>query len=257
MLDRIKKKQWDGFKDFVESLECSLPAQRSAILLNGILEDPRFMCWVTRNLRGFPHFLELPADEIEAVIRSNDSMLTLVAKALGVGSEEELQGMAHVFPRHMGKLRDEWGLLKEVPHAERESARFFLLKTVRKLQRQELIQGFRWELPPPETFLERPAQKDGVMRILYEDQTLAAEGEMLKGRRIGQWKHFYENGKLLGEGSYLEGFKNGEWTFYYGNGARRSRGKFRQDLRHGLWKEWDREGGEREVEWVEGKRKEE
>jgi hypothetical protein len=254
MLDRIKKKQWDGFKEFVESLEVTAPVQRSVIMLNGILEDPRFMSWVTKNLHSFKDFLALPTDEIEQVATSTESMLKVVAKALEATDPEGFQQFAPIFPKVFGRLRDEMGFLQNVSPAERESARVFLLKTVRKLQRQESIQGFRWNLPPQEIFLEKPAVKDGVVQILFEDGTLAAEGELHKGRRLGKWQHFYDNGKLLGEGDYVDGLKTGTWTFYFGNGELRAKGRYREDTRHGEWREWDREGSTRLVTWKDGKK---
>lgn len=257
MLERIKKKQLDGFKEFVESMEVTAPGQRSYIMLNGILEDPRFMSWVTKNLRSFKDFLELPTDEIEHVTSSNESVLKMVAKALEARDPSSVQEFAPMFPKTFGKLRDELGLLNDVPAAERESARFFLLKTVRRLQRQESIQGFRWQLPPQDIFVEKPSVKEGVVQIFFEDGTLAAEGEVLKGKRIGKWHHFYDNGKLLGEGEYFEGLKTGAWSFYFGNGQPRAQGKYKEDVRQGEWQEWSRDGGTRVVKWKDGKKSEE
>lgn len=255
MLDRIKKKQWDGFKEFVENMEVTSSAQRPAILMNGILEDPRFMRWVTKNLRGFHDFLQLPGDEIEQVLKSNESVMDVFAKAVEIRSEEEMVNLSRQLPRIFGKLKDALEFAKETSPAERESAQFFLLKTVRKMQRQEALNGFRWELPPPEVFHERPAIKEGILQILFEDGKLAAEGEVLKGKRIGPWKHFYDDGKLFAEGPYLDGLKHGAWMFYYGQGTPRSEGKFLADVRQGIWQEWDRNGNVGEVEWHDGKRK--
>ena len=254
MLERIKKKQWDGFKEFVESMEVTSAGPRSYIVLNGILEDPRFMSWVTKNLRHFKDFLELPSDEIEQVVATSESMVKVVAKALESTDAEGLQQYAPIFPKVFGKIRDEIGLLQQVSPAERESARFFLLKTARKLQRQEAIQGFRWQLPPQEIFLEKPTLKNGVQQIFFDAGNLAAEGELLKGKRIGKWHHFYDNGKLLAEGEYFEGLKTGPWNFYFGNGQPRSQGKFKQDVRQGEWIERDREGNSVVVTWKDGKK---
>lgn len=93
------------------------------------------------------------------------------------------------------------------------------------------------------------------MQIFFEDGTLAAEGEVLKGKRIGLWKHYYDDGRLLAEGTYVEGLKHGKWLFHYGQGSPRAEGKFISDVRQGLWREWDRNGVEREIEWVDGKRR--
>lgn len=254
MLERIKKKQIEGFKDFVESLETAPPASRAAIFMSGVLEDPRFMSWVTKNIRSFSGFLEFPTDEIEIVLRSSETMVTVLMKALSPKTEEELQQMSSVFPHFIGRLREENQLLSEVLPSEREAAQLHVLRAIRKLQKLEKIQGFHWELPPLEIFQERLAIKDGMIELTFDDGKIAAVGEILKGKRIGVWKHYYDNGQLMAEGPYLEGIKTGPWTFFYGNGAIRSKGKYQDDARHGLWEEWERDGTMREVEWVEGKR---
>ena len=254
MLERIKKKQWDGFKDFVESMEVTSSSQRPAILLNGILEDPKFMSWVTKNLRGFKDFLDLPGHEIEQIVKSNESILGVLAKAIEVKGPDDFQALATSLPRIFPKLKDEIEYAQNLSTAERESAQFFLIKAARKMQRQELIQGFRWELPPPDLFQEKLTQKEGVLKIFFVGGILAAEGEMLRGKRSGKWSHYYDNGKLLAEGTYVEGLKQGKWSFYYGQGTPKAEGKFVGDVRQGIWREWDRNGNEKETEWVDGKK---
>lgn len=254
MLDRIKKRQWEGLKDFVESVEVTGANQRQQILLNGILEDPIFMRWVTKNLRTFQQFLELPSDEIDLVVRSNDVMLTVIAKALPLETIDDIQKYSTIFPRVFGKLRDEVSFLQGVCSAERETAQFFVLRATRKLQREEKIQGFKWLLPSREVFFEKPGEREGKIKIKFDDGTLAAEGELLKGKRIGLWKHFYDNGRLLAEGNYQEGIKTGPWIFYFSSGEKRAEGKYSSDSRHGKWSEWDRDGQRRETEWNEGKK---
>ena len=254
MLDRIKKRQWEGLKDFVESVEITTAAQRQTILLNGVLEDPLFMRWVMKNIKGFPDFLSLSSDQIEDILRTNESLPRVLAKALPASDPAELQQYAVLCPRIFPKLKDEFSLLSQVPPGERESAQFFLLKTVRKMQREQRIEGFRWQLPSQEVFYDKPSVKEGKLQITFEDGTIAAEGEMHKGKRIGKWRHFYDNGRLLGEGSYQEGSKTGNWVFLYASGERRSEGHFFNDVRHGPWVEWDRTGEKREIEWKEGKK---
>jgi len=254
MLERIKKKQWDGFKDFVESLESSTAQARQFIMLNGVLEDPLFMRWVMKNVQGFGDFLSLSSDQIEDVLRSGEAMVSVLAKALPVANVDELQSnYAQLCPRQFSKLKDEFSYLQEISEAQRESAQIFLLKSVRKLQREERLEGFRWSLPPQDVFFEK-GPKEGTTSIVFDDGTIAATGEMFKGKRIGRWQHFYDNGRLLAEGQYQEGNKTGTWQFFYGNGNKKAEGKYLADVRHGLWREWDREGAVSEIAWVEGKR---
>jgi hypothetical protein len=254
MLERIKKKQWEGFKDFVESLESSTAQHRQFIMLNGVLEDPLFMRWVMKNLKTFPDLLALSSDQIEDILRSNESMVSVLAKALPVASVDELQTKyGQLCPRQFSKLKDEFSYLQEVSEAQRESAQIFLMKAVRKMQKEERLEGFRWNLPPRDVFFEK-GPKEGLNSITFEDGTLAATGEMFKGKRIGKWQHFYDNGRLLAEGQYQEGNKTGSWQFFYGNGKKKAEGKYLADVRHGRWIEWDRDGVLSECDWVEGKR---
>ena len=68
MLERIKKKQLDGFREFVVSLETTSMQSRGQIFTSGVLEDPLYMSWVMKNIRTYEDFLKLPADEIEKVL---------------------------------------------------------------------------------------------------------------------------------------------------------------------------------------------
>lgn len=251
MLSRIKKKQYEGFKDFVESLETTVFASRYNIVVNGILEDPAFMQWVTRNLKTFEQFLEFTSDDIEQVMRSNDSMMMMLARAM---KNLDWEKYSPNFSRFLGKLKDEISYLSEVTPAEQEKAQFFILKAARKMQREEKIQGFKWELPPQDVFHVVTLPREGVTQLKFIDGSVAAEGEALKGKRIGLWKHFYETKKLLAEGTYQEDLKVGPWTFYYSNGDKRSEGHYLNDSRHGQWKEWSRTGELTLSEWVEGKK---
>ena len=254
MLERIKKKQFEGFREFVESMEVTPASTRPQILISGILDDPIFMKWVTQNIRGFRHFLALPSDELNAVLESNEALIPVLARAFEERTTDYLQSIAANIPRYYAKLKEEIEYTPVVTFGERETAQFLLLKSVRKMQKQELIQGFRWELPPPEVLRERPAVKDGVLQILFENGTIAATGECLKNKRLGPWQHFYDDGKLLAEGTYIEDRKHGLWHLYYANGKPRTEGHHLQDQGHGAWKEWDRDGTLRESQWVEGKK---
>lgn len=251
MLDRIKKRQIDGLKEFVQNMEITNGTTRVPILTVGILEDPIFMGWVMKNIKTFDDFLNLPTEEIEAVFKSSDRIMSVFAKCMYGCDQRKLVDLETIMPRFMSKFKDEFSFIKEVSTSEKESARYFIVKTVRKLQSQELIQGFDWKLPPMDIYYFK-ALKDGPGEIFFENGNLAAAGEHIKGRRSGYWKHFFETGKLLAEGDYLDGLKTGSWLFYYGNGEKRSQGIYKGDQRNGVWKEWDRGGNLTEVEYLEG-----
>jgi hypothetical protein len=254
MLERIKKRQIQGFKEFVVNLETSGLQTRGHIFMAGVLEDSLYMSYVMKNIRTFEDFLELDSDDIDTVLSQQDQLQGLFAKCFFGASEEKLMQLETVIPRFFGRFKDELTYLKEVTPAEREGARTFILKLVRKLQHEERIHGFRWNLPPQDFYYPKQ-YKDGGEKIYFENGVLAAEGSYLKGRRIGEWHHFYETGALLASGDYFDGDKTGNWIFHFSSGAKKAEGKYLNDEKHGSWREWDRKGVESEVIYDQGVRK--
>ena len=253
MLDRIKKRQLDGFKEFVINMETTGATTRSQIFTAGILEDPIFMDWVMKNIRTFDDFLKLSSDDIATVLQGQDQTISIFAKAL-FGNEAEIKNLEGTIPQLLSRFKDELSYIKEVTPQERDSAKFFIMKAARKFQMDESINGFQWKLPPMDVFYPKQ-YKDGPGQIVFDSGTVAAEGEFTKGKRTNSWKHYYENGKLLAEGDYFDGLKTNVWVFYWSNGNIKSQGKYKSDLKHGFWKEWDRHGTLTEVEYVEGVKK--
>jgi hypothetical protein len=254
MLDRIKKRQFDGFKEFVQSMEITASASRQQIIMTGILEDPIFMTFVIKNLKTFNDFLKLSSDDITAVLRTKDQMLGLFAKSVHGKTPEEMAEIESLIPTLRSKFKDELSYLAEVSTAEKESAKFFMVKTARLMQMEERIMGFPWVLPPQDLFYPK-ALKDGKFETHFESGVLAVQGEIFKNKRTNYWKHYYDNGKLLAEGEYSEGMKRGEWKFYFSSGNPKSQGKYMADLKQGQWKEWDRDGKENQCEYFEGVKK--
>lgn len=254
MLDRIKKRQIDGFKEFVINMETTPFQSRAQIFTTGVLEDPVFMNYVMKNIKTFDDFLELESGDIETVLNSQEQMIGLFAKSIHGSPQEKIMELESSLPKFMSRLKDELSYLGEVSTQEREGAKFYIMKSLRKFQMEEKVYGFRWELPPQDLYYPKN-YKDGVTKLFFESGVLAAEGEYSKGKRIGFWKHNYDNGLLLAEGDYLEGQKTGVWVFYYTNGDIKAQGKYKDDLKHGRWQEWDRSGKENVVEYNEGVRK--
>lgn len=250
MLERIKKKQLEGFREFVISLETTAISSRGQIFTSGVLEDPMYMSWVMKNIRTFEDFLKLPADEIEKVLASQENIVNVFAKSI----EDRSMGISFVestIPRLLAKIKDEWEFLGNVTPEQRMSARSHIMKVTRKLQVSEEILGFRWQLPPMDIFYPK-AYKDGLTEICFDSGVMAAKGMMERGQRVGPWVHYYDNGRILAQGSYLNGLKEGEWAFFYSTGKDRARGKYFGDQRHGMWKEWNRDAVVSEVEYNEG-----
>jgi hypothetical protein len=254
ILDRIKKRQTDGFKEFVINMETTGATSRSQIFTAGVLEDPIYMGYVMKNIRCFDDFLQLNSDDINAVLTEQEQLLGLFAKCVFGLDDTKIMALETVISRHFSKLKDELSYLKEVTPAEKEGAKFYLLKTVRKMQMEEKIYGFHWSLPPQDVYYPK-INKDGLVRIYFESGVVAAEGMFSDGKRLGMWRHNYDNGSVLAEGDYFEGLKTGVWVFYYSNGNIKSQGKYKADLKHGLWKDWDRNEVMSQVEFNEGVRK--
>jgi hypothetical protein len=254
MLDRIKKRQYLGFKEFVQNMETTGSIARQPILLAGILEDPVFMTHVMKNVRTFDDFLNLPSNEIDTVLTSQEQIIGILAKCLFGGSSESLTSLEFMIPKHIGRLKDQLSYLSAVSASEKEGAKYFILKVVRKLQAQENIQGFHWKLPPNDIFFPK-VYRDGEAQIYFESGILAAEGSTYKGKKNNSWKHYYDTGKLMAEGDYEDGLKTGVWAFYFGNGCLRSQGLYENDVKLGKWKDWDRSGLMTETEFHEGLKK--
>lgn len=247
MLDRIKKKQLIGFKEFVQNMETTPATKRVHIFMTGVLEDPIYMNWVMKNIKSFADVLKLPSEDIEAVLLIQEQLITIFAKSI---LNESIDPLVFL-PRLGGRVKDELSYLGEISEQEIASARSYILKMTRKLQMEEKIIGFDWLLPPQDVFFNKHI-KDGHEQVYFDNGMLAAEGEYSKAKRVGYWKHNYDNGKLLAEGEYLDGLKVGTWVFYYSNGNIKSQGKYLNDQKHGIWQEWDRNGVLSEFKYREG-----
>lgn len=253
MLERIKKRQYEGFKEFVQNLETSPRNTRQQILLIGTLEDPLFMQSVMKNIKNFENFLELPSAEIVDVIQAQEQFINLFAKAI-YGEQSLLMKLDELIPRYASKIREELSYMGGVTAMEKEGARFHFIKKARALGAEEKIHGFSWHLPDVSIFHVGNLD-DGRLEIKFENGILAAEGDIFRGQRTGEWSHYYDSGKLLAQGRYVLGLKQGEWKFYYPNGSLKALGRFVEDLRHGQWKEWDRNNEVKEMYYEEGVRK--
>jgi hypothetical protein len=251
MLDRIKKKQADGFKEFVSSMETTGSPMRGQILTAGLMEDPLYMTYVMKNLKTFDDFLQLSSDDILKVITSQNQMVGLFAKCIFGSGPDPVKNFESSLPALVSKLKDELSYIKEVTPREREGASFFILGVTRKFQLEDKIQGFPWAMPPQEIYLPLKII-EGENKIIFENGVTAAEGVCNKGKRVGKWKHFYETGKLLAEGEYFNDLKTGLWNFYYSNGQSKAEGSFRSDLKQGTWKEWDRNGNMNKIVYNDG-----
>lgn len=247
MLDRIKKKEIAGFKDFVLNMETTIASKRVQIFMTGVLEDPIFMDWVMKNLKTFSDVLKLSRSDLETVLQMQESMPNVFAKSI---AEEKLD-LTELIPHLAGRVTEELRYMGELEKSEVAAAQAYILKSVRQLQQAEKIKGFEWKLPSRDLFLSKHC-KDGLEKTFFDNGFLASAGEYLKGKRTGPWQHNYDTGKTLAEGEYLGGLKVGNWIFYYANGDKKAQGHYYLDQKHGTWLEWDRKGNMVEINFVEG-----
>lgn len=240
MLERIKKRFLDGFKDFVLNMETTGLWKRQQIIITGILEDPIYMSWIMKNIKSLPNILELNSEDVETVLKTQPQAAGVLARALFSLPVNQRDAFVNSLPKSASLLQDEISYLSEVSPSEQEGAVFFLLKIIRKLQEEELIIGFGWRLPPMDIFYPKQYE-DGPLKIFFESGILAAEGVMSSNRRTGAWTHYYDSGKILARGHYSGGMKEGNWEFFFGNGKPKSQGMYFNDNKSGIWKEWNRQ----------------
>src|SRR5690606_21794084 len=151
MLDRIKKKQLNGFKEFVQNMEITSSSKRIHIFMTGVLEDPIYMNWVMKNIKNFSHVLELSSEDLEAVLMFQEQMVGIFAKSI---AKEDIDPLS-LLPRLGNRVRDELSYLGDLSPQEIDSARFYMIKMTRKLQMEEKITGFNWLLPPQDVFFNK------------------------------------------------------------------------------------------------------
>ncbi len=255
MLSRIKRKELEGFKEFVTNLETTTEARRKEIIQVAVLEDPIYMSWVIKNITTAEEVVKLSSDQIEKIINNLPSGLLVMAKAF-FNTPELTYLKEQVISRYMvADFNDYLASITTLKRAEQEGAQFLIMKVMRSLQAKEDIYGPIWQLPPVELMREDKMQSvTGFKEIKFDNGAIAAKGHMIKNHRHGEWHHFFENGKLMAKGTYDQGQKVGTWSFWYLNGKTKAEGSFKNDSKHGPWNEYDHEGNMVVAEYEEGKR---
>jgi hypothetical protein len=255
ILNRIKRQELDGFREFVTNLETTTESKRKEIIQLAVLEDPIYMNWILKNITDVNKVIRLSSDQFEKILKNLPNGLQILSRAFYNHPDLEFI-KTQVLTRFMlGEFEDYLSNIKALKKSEQEGAQFLIMKSMRLLQAQEQIIGPHWFLPPIEIMREDKMKSiSGVSEIFFENGNLAARGEILKNLREGFWEHFFENGKLMANGEYDQGQKSGSWSFWYISGKIKSQGEFKNDMKHGTWKEYDSEGTVTVVEFEEGKR---
>lgn len=255
MLTRLKKKELDGFKEFVCNLETTPETRRKEILQLAALEDPIYASWVMKNMASANDVLKLSSDQIDKVIKTLPNGLNVLAKAF-YNSEKVSFIKEQVLSRYMlSDFEEFYAAISSLKKSEQEGSQFLLLKVVRDLQRKEEIEGPFWSLPPISLMNEEKLDvMNGDVEIKFDNGKVAAKGSVLKGDRHGIWEHYFENAQLMAKGFYRAGLKNGSWEFWYLNGKVKAKGSFKDDNKHGDWIEFDSTGTETLAKYEYGKK---
>ena len=249
ILDRIKKKEYKGFKEFVGNLDSSPGFKRNEIMALGMTEDPIYMSWVVKNILTMEKLSQLNGDFFDTITKNSETYIDVIAqsihgtKHLGVFFEQCLSAP-------LGRLVKEALKTRIVVSAEDQfKAQCVLYREFRKLQERDEAGGIAWHLPPKEIFSQKDGVDAGVVEIKLENGKLCARGNVLNSKRTGPWSFFYETGSVLGQGSFLRGQKQGVWTLFYPNGNNFLVGEFKNDERYGKWSIYDVKGNVTEKQY--------
>lgn len=255
MLTRLKRRELEGFKEFVCNLETTPESRRKEILQLAALEDPLYTSWVIKNITTINSILKLSSDQIDKVLKTIPNGINALAKAF-YNSEQIPFIKEQVLSRYMLSDFEEYLVaISALKKSEQEGSQFLILKVVRELQRKGEIEGPFWSLPPIDLMNEEKMTSfNGEVEIKFDNGAVAAKGTMLKSQRHGIWEHYFESAQIMARGFYRAGLKNGNWEFWYLNGKVKAKGAFKDDNKHGEWHEYDQTGTETLVKYEQGKK---
>lgn len=253
ILAKYKKKSLEGFKEAVKAFETTSAAHLKNKLENAMLEDPVYCNYLLKNMLNLHCFMELTSDEIMSVCKNLQGYQDIIAQA--IYKTPYAQELEKYLPKHILKeVSDALELVKDLRQATQESAVFSIVRTMRMLQENDMVEVRPWSMPPVEVVKEnKTLPREGNIKLYYEDGTIALEGLHVKGKRHGIWKHHYPNGQVMAEGDYEIGVKTGLWSFWFSNGQLKSQGNYEEGIKQGGWKVWDRNNSESDVTYRNGK----
>lgn len=253
ILLRFKKKEMDGFKEYVTKLEVVPRLKRPDKFLQATLEDPVYMSWVAKNLFDINKFLDFSSNSVELVFNQIKECHKVLLLAF---HRTSLEGkLLEVIPKNLlNNYKTEIEILQNAPitTSKQEQAQTFIICTMRELQKKDLIYEHPWRLPPLHVVkINKNAPTNGLFESFFEDGKTALRGLLRTSYRTGHWKHYYTTGLLLAEGDYDNDEKIGQWSFYYPDGKIKAQGAYDASKKTGQWKEWDRQGKEKIVDYNE------
>lgn len=243
MLQRSKKKEMEGFKDFVKNLETTPSEKMLSKFQLCALEDPVYMSWVAKNMMTIEKFFEFSEEEIQTVLSSLKEAVLISAKAIGGTPYEQRLMQSMTKDDFVEKFKYELTIHTDIKAEDKEASLFSIFKAFRTMQNKDLIQGLPWRLPTIDVVkINKNIAPSGPYELFFDDEkkVKALSGELKTKQRIGVWEHFFTNGNLMAKGEYAEDEMNGNWTFYYPDGSPKSEGQYSGGKKVGTWKEWDR-----------------
>lgn len=240
ILNKYKKHFDQGFKDFVMQLDLLPPKVVKDIISNGVLEDPVYLKWALENKLNFETFLKLDKEDVLKVFRAISNPGILFLRALKSHPEENIF-ISNNLPSLILKQYLDDRESAQITMAQQADARIKIMQAIFQLKETGELSPMTWKLPRVEVLsgTSHTLDKLGNYKQYYDNEILAIEGSVIKGKRSGLWRNYYPNGAVHAEGHYENGEKSQVWSFYYLNGQLKSTGSYLNDLKNGEWKEFE------------------
>lgn len=249
ILDRIKKQEYTGLKEFVGNLETTSSFKRKEIMALGMLEDPVYMHWVAKNIMNMDKMLEVSPDFYQSLVKRQESYVGVIARAIYQSKYEKIYLESCLPPFVLRLVKEEFTNIKNLKPEEQVGAQYSLFRQLRRMQEADEVRDNPWRLPSKDILQRKDPDINGVYEIKLENGKLAARGNLMGGKRTGQWTFYYEAGQVLAEGDFERGKKVGHWNFYYPEGKILFAGSFQDDNRFGIWSYYEPNGEKIEKEY--------
>jgi antitoxin component YwqK of YwqJK toxin-antitoxin module len=81
-----------------------------------------------------------------------------------------------------------------------------------------------------------------IVNSYYPSGKIESTGNMVNGKKQGEWKWFFENGKISLQGKYFTDKEEGEWIWFHTNGIPFAIGYFVDGTPLGNWKRYNKYG---------------
>ena len=76
-----------------------------------------------------------------------------------------------------------------------------------------------------------------------------SEGNLIGGKKEGEWLYYYVTGEICREEFYIDGKKDGKWIWYNsGNGVIWKKINYKDGLEDGRWTQWYSNNGQKHID---------